>query len=107
METFGNVARYILERNAASVKETSSRDDRLTLQVTDNLADSIFNYPITLRRPLPANWPGAVVSQNHKPVTAQIVDVAAKKYVMFDVVPDGGDVIISKAASGQTPPTQP
>ena len=101
VETFGNVARYILERNAASVRETSSQDDTITLQVTDNLADSIFNHPITLRRPLPANWPGAVVSQNHQPVSAQIVDVASKKYVMFDVVPDGGDVIISKSVSRQ------
>jgi oligosaccharide reducing-end xylanase len=107
VETFGNVARYIRERNAAAVKETSSRDDSLALQVTDNLADSIFNYPITLRRPLPANWPGAVVSQNQKPVTTQIVDVGAKKHVMFDVVPDGGDIIISKSALGQTPPTRP
>ncbi|MGO8837599.1 MAG: polysaccharide deacetylase family protein [Limisphaerales bacterium] len=103
VETFGNVARYILERNAASVRETSSRDDSITLQVTDNLAGSIFNYPITLRRPLPTNWPAAVVSQNHQPVSAQIVDIASKKYVMFDVVPDGGDVIISKTASRQTP----
>jgi peptidoglycan/xylan/chitin deacetylase (PgdA/CDA1 family) len=103
VETFGNVARYILERNAVSVREISSQDDTITLQVTDNLADSIFNYPITLRRPLPANWPGAVVSQNNKPVSAQLVDVASKKHVMFDVVPDGGDVIISKYISRQTP----
>ncbi len=107
VETFGNVARYILERNAASVKETSSRGDGITLQVTDDLADSIFNYPITLRRPLPPDWPAAVVSQNHKPVNAQIVDVASKKYVMFDVVPDGGDIIISKHALQQTPATKP
>jgi oligosaccharide reducing-end xylanase len=107
VETFGNVARYILERNAASVRETSRQDDTITLQVTDNLADSIFNHPITLRRPLPANWPDAAVSQNHQPVSAQIVDVASKQYVMFDVVPDGGDVIISKPALRQTPATKP
>ena len=96
VETFGNVARYILERNAASVKETAAGDDNITLEVTDNLDDSIFNYPITLRRPLPESWTSAAVSQNNKPVNVQIVDVASKKYVMFDVVPDGGNVIITK-----------
>ena len=101
VETFGNVARYILERNAASVKETATGDDSITLQVTDNLDDLIFNYPLTVRRPLPANWPAAAVSQNNKPVNAQIVDVASKKYVMFDVVPDGGNVVISKNALGR------
>ena len=99
VETFGNVARYIQERDAASVQETAQADGRLTLQVTDNLDDSIYNYPITLRRPLPADWPAAAVSQNHKPVNAQIVEVASKKHVMFDVVPNGGEVILSKAAS--------
>jgi len=101
VETFGNVARYILERNAASVTEISGSDDSITLQVTDNLDDSIFNYPLTMRRPLPANWPAAAVSQNNKPVNTQIVDVASKKYVMFDIVPNGGNVIISKHALGQ------
>ncbi|MGA2802319.1 MAG: polysaccharide deacetylase family protein [Verrucomicrobiota bacterium] len=96
VETFGNVARYILERNAASVRETAAGNDSITLQVTDNLDDTIFNYPITLRRPLPENWLSAAVSQNNKPVNAQIVDVASKKYVMFDVVPDGGNVIITR-----------
>jgi Polysaccharide deacetylase len=101
VETFGNVARYILERNAASVKETAAGNDSIALQVTDDLDKSIFNYPITLRRPLPENWPAAAVSKNNKPVDAQIVEVASKKYVMFDVVPNGGNVIISKHALEQ------
>jgi oligosaccharide reducing-end xylanase len=96
VETFGNVTRYILERNAASVKETAAGDDSITLQVTDNLDDTIFNYPITVRRPLPENWTSAAVSQNNKPVSMQTVDVASKKYIMFDVVPDGGKIIITK-----------
>ena len=98
VETFGNVARYIKERDAASIRETASGDNRITLQVTDGLDDSIYNYPITLRRPLPANWPAAVVSQNHKPVSAQIVNASSTNYVVFDVVPDGGDLTISKSA---------
>jgi oligosaccharide reducing-end xylanase len=101
VETFGNVARYILERNATSVKETSASDDSITLEVTDNLDDTIFNYPITLRRPLPENWTSAAVLQNNKSVNAQIVDVASKKYIMFDVVPDGGNVIITKKTAVQ------
>jgi oligosaccharide reducing-end xylanase len=107
VETFGNVVRYIKERDAASIRETASGDNSITLQVTDHLDRSIYNHPITLRRPLPANWPDAVVSQNHQPVSAQIVDVASKKYVMFDVVPDGGDVIISKSVLRQMPATKP
>jgi hypothetical protein len=99
VQSFGNVVRYIRERDAVSVTETSSEEDRLTLQVADGLDDTIFNYPITLRRPLPANWPGAVVSQNTRPVRSQILTVGSTNYVMFDVVPDAGEVLISKLAA--------
>jgi peptidoglycan/xylan/chitin deacetylase (PgdA/CDA1 family) len=99
VDTFGDVARYTRERDAASVTETSSQDDRITLQVTDGLDDSSFNHPITLRRPLPANWPGAAVSQNNRPAGARIVNVGSTNFVMFDVVPDGGEVILSKLTS--------
>ena len=99
VETFGNVVRYIKERDAASVAEISHQDDRITLRVTDELNNSIYNYPLTLRRPLPAHWSGAVVSQNHEPMQAQTVEVALKKYVMFDVVPNGGEIILAKAGA--------
>jgi hypothetical protein len=99
VETFGNVVCYIKERNAASVAETANSGDSITIQVTDGLNDSIYNYPITLRRPMPTNWPGAVVLQNNKPIATQLVTVGSTNFVMFDVVPDGGDVTLSKLTS--------
>jgi oligosaccharide reducing-end xylanase len=96
VETFGNVVRYIQERNASSVAETSNTGDSITIQVTNSLTNSIYNYPITLRRPLPTGWPAAAISQNNNPVSAQLVTVSSTNYVMFDVVPNGGNVILSK-----------
>lgn len=96
VETFGNVVRYIKERDASSVMEISNTADSITIQVTNNLDSSIYDYPITLRRPLPTNWLSAVVLQNNKSVGAQIVSVSSTNYIMFDVVPNGGDVTISK-----------
>ena len=98
VEAFGNVVRYIRERNAATAAETFSTENAITLQVTDGLDDSIFNYPLTLRRPLPANWPAAAVSQNGKPCSAQLVTIGTTNYVMFDAVPDSGPVVISRTA---------
>ena len=96
VETFGNVVRYIRERNAVSVVEVSNTTDSITVRVTDNLDDSIYNYPITLRRPLPSSWPGAAVSQNGKSVAPQFVNLNSTNTITFDVVPDGGDVTLSK-----------
>jgi len=97
VSTFANVARYIKERNAASVTELSNQDSSITLQVTDNLPDSIYNYPITLRRPMPADWQAARISQNNQTVEAQIVEINSTKYMMFDVVPDAGEIVISRS----------
>jgi peptidoglycan/xylan/chitin deacetylase (PgdA/CDA1 family) len=100
VNTFGNVVRYIRERNDVSVSESSNDGNNITLQVTDTLDNSIYNYPLTIRRPLPAGWPSANVSQNGLPVNASIVVANSKIYVMFDVVPDGGDIVLSKGPYG-------
>ena len=71
----------------------------LLSQVTDTLDNSIYDYPITIRRQLPDGWPSAIVSQNNLTISSQIVDSISKKYVMFDVVPDEGDILISKSTS--------
>jgi oligosaccharide reducing-end xylanase len=96
VETFGHVVCYIRERNAASVSETSSANDTLTVQVTHTLDNSIYNYPITLRRPLPPTWPGAAASQNNQSIPATFVNLNSTNFITFDVVPNGGDVTLSK-----------
>jgi oligosaccharide reducing-end xylanase len=99
VSTFGNVVRYIKERNNVSVTQSSIDDSSITFQVTDTLDNSIYDYPITIRRQLPDGWPSAIVSQNSLTISSQIVDSISKKYVMFDVVPDEGDILISKSTS--------
>ena len=94
VDTFLNVVLYIKERDAAEVKQTSIGPDSITLQVTCNLDSSIYDYPITLRRPLPAGWLGAVVLQNSLVVASQMVNAGLTNYVMFDAVPNGGQVTI-------------
>jgi len=100
VSTFANVVRYIRERNDVSVSESSNDGNNITLQVTDTLSNTIYNYPVTIRRPLPAGWGSANVSQNGLPVTSSIVKVNSTAYVMFDVVPDGGAVVLSRGIYG-------
>jgi peptidoglycan-N-acetylglucosamine deacetylase len=106
VETFGNVLRYIKERDNSAVTVLSTTSNSITLQVTNNLDNSIFNYPITLRRPLPAHWPAATVSQNNADVGAKIVALNSTNYVMFDIVPNGGDVTLSESGIVVVAPTQ-
>lgn len=95
VETFGNVARYIHERDAAKVAVKSSTSSSYTITVTDNLADSIFNFPLSIRTEMPSNWTTVAVKQGTKAMDDTIVTVSSKKYVMFQAVPNAGDVVIS------------
>ena len=99
IETFGNVARYIKERDAAKVTVKSYTVDKITLAVTDNLADSIFNFPLSLRCEQPSGWLTASALQNGKKIFDTIVTVNAKKYVLFQAVPNGGDIVLSGAST--------
>jgi hypothetical protein len=100
VSSFSNVVRYIKERNDVNVIEVSNTGDTITAQVTDSLDNTIYNYPVTIRRRLPDGWLAAKVSQNGLPVTSTITKVGSVKYLMFDVVPDGGDIVLSKTIYG-------
>lgn len=92
IETFGNVCRYIQERDASVLTVVSNGTTHITLRLTNNLDNTIFNYPVTLRRPMPGGWPAAGIKQNGAAVPSQVVNGK----LMFDVVPNGGDIVLSK-----------
>jgi hypothetical protein len=101
--TFLNATLYSKERNAVTVTETATTESSMTLQVTDNLVDSIYNYPLSIRRPLPQGWPSATVMQKEVAVPFRIVQVDTVVYLTFDVVPDAGEVKILKSTTTVTP----
>jgi peptidoglycan/xylan/chitin deacetylase (PgdA/CDA1 family) len=95
--TFLNVVLYIMERNAVSVTETVILDSSITVQITDTLDNEIYNYPVTIRRQLPESWVSAVVRQNGQTIGARVVEENGVRYIQFDAVPDGGDVLITES----------
>jgi peptidoglycan/xylan/chitin deacetylase (PgdA/CDA1 family) len=100
VSTFSNVARYIYERNAATVTEVSATSNAIELNITDTLNNAIFTIPLTLRTELPTGWDWAEAKQVSGTVNVMnctVVTVDTKKYIQFDAVPDGGLVILTKA----------
>lgn len=93
---FGDVVRYIRERNAVTVQEISNKKTSITIQVSDKLEKSVYNYHVTIRRILPKKWKSATIIQNGQKVKTEILKKGALKYITFDIVPDNGEIIISK-----------
>jgi hypothetical protein len=96
VSTFSNVVRYIKERDSINIKSITNQENFITLSVTDNLPDSIYNVPVTIRRPLPDDWDAAFVEQNDSLIESAVVESKGRKCVMFDAIPDKGNVNILK-----------
>jgi oligosaccharide reducing-end xylanase len=95
--TFGDVVKYIQERNAVSLVETVLSSDSLKLSVTDHLNDTIYNVPLTMKKLLPEGWPSAKVYVENVLIHSSISVSGDKTYVVFDAVPDRGEIYLAKS----------
>ncbi len=95
--TFGQVVKYIKERDAISLIETVITPDSLQLSVTDNMDDALYNVPVTIRRVLPRAWKNARIYVNNRLIPCNISPAGNVKYVTFEAVPDEGLIYLSNA----------
>jgi hypothetical protein len=94
--TFAGVVKYIKERDAVAVAETAVSTDLLHLTVGGSLDNAVYNVPITLRRLLPPTWTGAKLTLGGSPVASTIATVGSAKYIVFDAVPNQGEISLAK-----------
>lgn len=94
--TFGDVVKYIKERNAIKLSEVIVSADSLKLTVSDNLDKSVYNVPVSIRRKLPEGWKSAQVFTAGKQIKSEIVTTENGKFVVFDAVPGQNDIFLAK-----------
>jgi oligosaccharide reducing-end xylanase len=92
--TFGNVIKYIKERNAANISETMITSDSIKVTSTNNLDNTIYNVAISIRRVLPSGWKTPKVYIGGKLATSSLVTVSGTTYIQFDAVP-GSSIFLS------------
>jgi peptidoglycan-N-acetylglucosamine deacetylase len=97
VNSFVNVAKYIKQRNCISVSEVSSTETTISVMVSDTLDNEVFDFPITISRPLPEGWEWAVATQNSENVRSKIIVNGTNKTIQFDAIPDGGTVVLTKS----------
>lgn len=95
--TFGDVSKYIKERDAALVEELSYLKTEIRISVSDTLNDSIYTYPLSISRKLPKGWNSAVATQDGKPTDTFYTKDGNQVYVIFKAVPDAGAVVLQKS----------
>jgi oligosaccharide reducing-end xylanase len=94
--TFRDAVLYAKERDAVSVVEKQRTASEIQLEITNNPDDTIYHYPLTIRCTLPSGWENVTVKQNNEILSSNIVVVNQGRSLVFDAVPDGGIVIITR-----------
>ena len=56
VETVGNITRYIKERDDAEYQIISSSDQLIEINITDDLDNEIYNYPLSAYIKIPDEW---------------------------------------------------
>ena len=92
-----DVAMYIKERKASKIVKTKEDQNSVTYNLTHNIADDIcrYDYPLSIRCPLPTGWNDVYVTQGKNVLDSKIVN----GMVWFDAVPNGGDIVVDKAGA--------
>jgi hypothetical protein len=96
---FGNVARYIRERQSVELKILEKTEKRLVLLLTDGLDDGIFDHPLSLRIKMREPWEAVRVLQGSRLIPSV---VQSDGWLLFDATPDRGLIsIITKNRTEQ------
>ncbi|WP_337871750.1 polysaccharide deacetylase family protein [Ignavibacterium sp.] len=92
--TIGEVTKYIRERQNYNYNIVELTDSTILLNLTDNLDDEIYNYPLSCFIKVPNDWQAVQFSQNNITKTLFTVSTDSGNYVLAKIIPDGGKVTL-------------
>ena len=97
--TYGNVARYIKEREDFTYNIVSSSNNQIDISTTCGLDTSIYNYPLTVDITVPQSWKNVTVAQGDSIETCSSFYNGSDYVVRAHVIPGGKNVILTSGAS--------
>ncbi|MFV0337952.1 MAG: polysaccharide deacetylase family protein [Chthoniobacterales bacterium] len=92
---FNDIAHYSQSRETATLAVKESSSQRIVLDLTDRMKDSLYTFPLTVKVHLPKNWKTLKAQQDGKDLEAKIIEHEGDKYALVDVVPDKGDAVLT------------
>ena len=88
--TFPDVAKYAQEYDTHHLKIIKNKETEITFDLTDEMQDKIYDYPLTVKIRIPNNWYTITSTQNGKTLPQKIITYNFNQYVLVKVVPDRG-----------------
>ena len=108
MTGFSDVLKYGQERDTASIETKVNTNGRVVLDLKDHMDDSIFDYPLSLVLRVPDAW--TVSARVVQGTATNVVSVRTSgdvRSIMFDAIPDRGEIEIVPTESEPTEPDVP
>ncbi len=93
---YGEVTRYVRERDDATANVVSNDGTTVTISLTDTLDDTVFDVPLTLTFAAPGGWTGVSATQDGDPVPASLDGGT----VTVDAIPDAGAIVVIGSSGG-------
>jgi len=92
---YADVAKYGQERDTATLKVESPGPDKITFSLTDEMDDSFFTFPLTVKVRIPDAWKALEAKQGDKSIVAKIIQHEGASYALVQAVPDAGLVALT------------
>ncbi|AFH48348.1 Bifunctional xylanase/esterase [Ignavibacterium album JCM 16511] len=89
-----DVIKYIRERQNSNIQLISVTDTVILFNISDNLDNEIYNFPLTCMIKVPDNWDAVYFNQNNRVDTIFTFQTDSGKFVQAWVLPDNGFVLL-------------
>lgn len=95
---FTHVAQYGQERDTHKLTVTATAAAEIRFTLTDSMADSAFDFPLTVKVRVNNDWENATARQDTVDREVSLVTHNSTTYLLVQAVPDKGEVVVTKAA---------
>ena len=99
VETVGNITRYIKERDNSNYQIISSSSSLIEINVSNNLDNSIYNYPLSAYVKIPDSWNYVRSEQNGVVDTLTTLDIDSGRVALSKVIPNNGTLKLTPVTS--------
>lgn len=96
VSTFPNIAKYSQEYATHKIENLNISKEKISFNLKDQMQDSAFDYPLSIRIKIPNYWEKVSVSQNNNSIFQKIEFLNNEKFLLIKAVPDRGTIIIEQ-----------
>ena len=93
--TFDEAVIYYSEWSTASVSAIAYKNESITVRLTDEENDEIYDLPLTVKVKVPSEWYSVTVTQGDATASYEVIHSDGESYAFVDVTPDKGDALVT------------